>query len=155
VNGLSSHGIRWPDIAARNVARQPAGGRCGGPINAIAPAIRADANVANSPADGAPAPSSGTPKNQPAKTRARAIIRPRPVKNFAARGRAATNVSPEVAVHRCKASVVSHAVELYGVCSSGNRAGYSTGLGRAIRSVDGGFGQILKPPILRLSFVAV
>ena len=155
MNGLSSHAIRWRDIAAQAVVRQPAGGRSGGPINAIAPAIRADATAANSPADDAPASSSGALQSQPAKVRARAIIRRRPAKNFVARGRAATNASPEVVGHRCRASAVSHAVGLYDVCSSGNRAGYAAALGRASRSADGEFGPILKPRILRLSFAAV
>jgi len=155
VNALSSHGIRWRDIAAQPVGKRPAAGRGGGRINGIAPATKAAANAASSRAAGAPAPLSGSPQSRRTNAPARAITRLNPAENFAARGRAVTIASPEALVLLCSASAVARAVKLYGVCSGGSRVGCDKAFCGLAWSASGRFGQILKTPILRLSFAAV
>jgi hypothetical protein len=54
----------------------------------------------------------------------------------------------------CRISAVSRAAELYVVCSSGSRAGCVAESHRVTGSAGEGFGQVLKPPILKAPFAA-
>ncbi len=126
-SGLSSLGIRSRDIAAHPVGGLPAGGRSGGPIDTIAPAIRVDATAESNLGARASAPPSGAAQSRRANASARAITRPRSAKISAARGRAVANALLVTAGHPYKGSVVSCAVEPCGACSCASRAGYRPG----------------------------